>query len=186
MSPSITVDDLIIEWPEEGDLVVDEAFIDEPRMTLNDSWETSIRIGIEQAPEDAFLLAGATDPTKLAIQIEVLDNSGTLRSDAKGALPILNDAGQTVGVISPAGSLALPVGSTASVDQARADRPIRLQVKRRRKETICIYSKVWHTRICRTRWVVRPIGKPQEWLGPGDALPAGRSLILKSNGSLGF
>ena len=52
----------------------------------------SMRNSVEDDVGGVLMLVGATDPTKLAIQIEVLDNSGTLRSDAKGALPIINDA----------------------------------------------------------------------------------------------
>jgi hypothetical protein len=181
MSLNITVDDLVIEMLEEGDPAQGQ-----PSMDHDASWEHYIRIAVEEDTEDMSFLAGAIDPTKLAIQIEVLDNSGAPRSDPNGLLPIRNDSGTTVGVISQAGSLALPGGSMASIDATRADRPVRLQVNRRRQVTICIWSKVWHGEICRKTWVLKPVGKPQEWAGPGDLLPAGRPLILKSNGSLGM
>jgi hypothetical protein len=182
MSLTITVDDLVIELPEEGDPVRDK-----PSMDDDASGEYHIRLVYEEAADDTLFFAGGTDPTKLAIQIVVLDNSGTPRSDDKGALTILNDAGTTAGIISQAGSLVLPVGSTASIEPTVAARGILLQVKRRRQKTICIQiKKAGPSEICVSRPVLEPIGKPV-LLATGDATPGAGGddkVTLTSNGSL--
>lgn len=182
MAVMISVNDMVVELLEEGDPMGDK-----PSMNADDaSWELYVRIEATEDVEDALLLAGATDPSKLAIQIEVLNNSGIPRSDSAGALPILNDAQTTVGIISQVGSLAVPAGTIASIDPTSASRPIEIQVKRLRQVRVCIWSKVHKAEICRTHTVSRPVGKPVLF-GPGDALPVGTNhLTLKSSGKLEY
>ncbi len=182
MAVMISVGDMVVELLEEGDPIGDK-----PSMDVDDaSWELYVRIEATEDAEDAFLLAGATDPSKLAIQIEVLNNSGIPRSDSAGALPILNDAQIPVGIISQAGSLAVPAGTIASIDPTNASRPIELQVKRLRRVRVCIWSKVHKAEICRTHTVSGLVDKPTAY-GPGDALPPGLDhLTLKSSGKLGY
>ena len=182
MAVKISVDDMVVELLEEGDPVGDTPSVDAD----DASWEFYVRMVVAEATEDALLLAGVTDPSKLAIQIEVLNNSGVPRSDSAGALPILNDAQTPVGIISQVGSLAVPAGTIASIDPTNASKPIELQVKRLRRVTVCIWSKVHKAEICRTHTVSRLVDKPTAY-GPGDALPAGTDhLTLKSSGKLDY